>query len=145
LFLWYISYFFDCNVSYRFYTIDISSTFAIIPVFYLYYNNKNHFDRVHNSFGEFIPKYSSKEYSIKRNDNKLLDEISSKKDDYKKDSKEFISELRRLRQNKDYKPKNNKKTYTNKISNQQPKLSVCYSTPLIDTNKTNIQNNEEKN
>ena len=104
-------------------------------------NNKNHLDRVHNSFGEFIPKYSSKEYSIKRNNNKLIDEISSKKDDYKKDSKEFISELRRLSQNKDYKPKNNKKTYTNKIANQQPKLSVCYSTPLIDTNKTNLKSN----
>ena len=43
-------------------------------------NNKNLLDRVHISFGEFIPKYSNKEYSIKRYNNKLLDDIYSKKD-----------------------------------------------------------------
>ena len=113
-------------------------------------NNKNVLERVYSSFGEYNPKYSSKEYSIKRN-NKLSNDISliKEKDDYKKDSKEFISELRRLSQNKDYKPKNPKKAFTNLISNQQPKLSVCYSSPLIDTKKlplkSSYQNNSELN
>lgn len=98
-------------------------------------NNDNFiYEKLNNSYEEYVPGFSDEGYNFKNN-NKYLKEVNLKKNDYKNSSKEFISELRKMSQKKEYKYKNYKKLSTNIIYHSQPKLSGSYTSPLIENKK----------
>ena len=100
-------------------------------------NNSYIIGNVYNSHEEYTPRYSNEDYNFKKA-NKLFDD-NYKKDDYKNSSKEFISELRKMSQNKDYKKNNHKKIISNIIYHSQPKLNISYSSPLLQNKKFPIK------
>ena len=100
-------------------------------------NNSYILGNVYNSNEEYTPRYTNGDYNLRKNI-KLFDN-NLKKDDYKNSSREFISELRKMSQNKDYKQNNHKKLVSNIIYHSQPKLNISYSSPLLQNKKMPIK------
>ena len=105
-------------------------------------NNSYIIGNTYNSNEEYTPRYTNGDYNFRKNikvfDNNL------KKEDYKNSSREFISELRKMSQNKDYKQNNHKKLVSNIIYHSQPKLNISYSSPLLQNKKMPVKSYYKK-
>ena len=98
----------------------------------IFNNNSYILEKVYNSNEEYFPRYTNENYNFIKN-NEFSDDI--KKIGYRNSSKDFILELRKMNQNKDFKQKSHKRLVSNIMYHSQPRLNISYSSPLLEEKK----------